>query len=110
MADTFTDSGRLLKMEVDYSATVDEKIPICEKLAKVIDVKWQINRINCIFILGRKIERSTGHSFNSWKTNSNGILILSLESLLDQLFCFAGCWYPFNKPCFGCNCKALFWG
>lgn len=24
------------KMEVDYSATVDEKIPKCEKLAKVI--------------------------------------------------------------------------
>jgi len=30
----FTDSGKLLKMEVDYSATVDEKLPICEKLAK----------------------------------------------------------------------------
>ena len=36
MADAeFTDSGRLLKMEVDYSASVDEKLPVCEKLAKV---------------------------------------------------------------------------
>jgi hypothetical protein len=34
-SDAFTDSGRLLKMEVDYSSTVDQKIPICEKLAKV---------------------------------------------------------------------------
>ncbi|RWS00200.1 26S proteasome non-ATPase regulatory subunit 12-like protein, partial [Dinothrombium tinctorium] len=30
----FTESGRLLKMEVDYSATVDEKLPVCEKLTK----------------------------------------------------------------------------
>ena len=25
----------MIKMEVDYSSTVDEKIPECEKLAKV---------------------------------------------------------------------------
>ena len=37
MADTiFSESGRLVKMEVDYTETVNEKIPICEKLAKVI--------------------------------------------------------------------------
>ncbi len=29
------DDGRLQKMEVDYSSTCDEKIPECEKLAKV---------------------------------------------------------------------------
>lgn len=29
-----TDSGRIVKMEVDYSATCDEKIPQCEALAK----------------------------------------------------------------------------
>ena len=29
------DEGKLEKMEVDYSSTVDEKIPECEKLAKV---------------------------------------------------------------------------
>lgn len=33
--EVFTEGGRLLKMEVDYSATVDEKVPVCEKLAKV---------------------------------------------------------------------------
>ncbi|GFT36693.1 hypothetical protein TNCV_2980561 [Trichonephila clavipes] len=30
----FTDSGRILKMEVDYSETVDEKIPVCQKLCE----------------------------------------------------------------------------
>ena len=29
------DDGRLKKMEVDYSSTVDEKIPEADKLAKV---------------------------------------------------------------------------
>lgn len=29
------DDGRLQKMDVDYSSTVDEKIPECEKLSKV---------------------------------------------------------------------------
>lgn len=27
--------GRIVKMEVDYSATVDERIPECEKMASV---------------------------------------------------------------------------
>ena len=34
MADTGTED-RVQKMEVDYSSTVDEKVPKCEKLAKV---------------------------------------------------------------------------
>ena len=29
------DDGKLKKMEVDYSATVDEKIPDADRLAKV---------------------------------------------------------------------------
>ena len=32
---TMADEGKLQKMEVDYSTTVDEKIPECEKLTKV---------------------------------------------------------------------------
>lgn len=37
MADlTDMSDGRIQKMEVDYSSAVDEKIPECEKLAKVI--------------------------------------------------------------------------
>ena len=28
-----TDGGRIIKMEVDYSSTCDEKIPICKVLA-----------------------------------------------------------------------------
>ena len=34
MAET-GDGDKLQKMEVDYSSTVDEKLPKCEKLAKV---------------------------------------------------------------------------
>lgn len=34
-SEALTDAGRILKMEVDYSATVDEKIPICQQLCKV---------------------------------------------------------------------------
>ncbi|XP_054155179.1 26S proteasome non-ATPase regulatory subunit 12-like [Oppia nitens] len=33
-SDITYDGSRLLKMEVDYSNTVDEKIPVCERLAK----------------------------------------------------------------------------
>ena len=28
-----TDGGRIVKMEVDYSSTCDEKIPICKTMA-----------------------------------------------------------------------------
>jgi hypothetical protein len=35
MENTGTTTEQSKKMEVDYSATVDEKIPKCEKLAKV---------------------------------------------------------------------------
>ncbi|XP_053202689.1 26S proteasome non-ATPase regulatory subunit 12-like [Panonychus citri] len=31
---TFTDTGKLLKMEVDYSSSCDEKIPACKKAAQ----------------------------------------------------------------------------
>lgn len=34
MVEIATDSGRVVKMEVDYSSTCDEKIPECQKLAK----------------------------------------------------------------------------
>ncbi|XP_046394223.1 26S proteasome non-ATPase regulatory subunit 12 [Ischnura elegans] len=33
MADAGMDSGRIVKMEVDYSSTCDEKIPACKKMA-----------------------------------------------------------------------------
>lgn len=32
--DLFVDGGKIVKMEVDYSETVTEKLPICQKLAK----------------------------------------------------------------------------
>ncbi|UYV71719.1 PSMD12, partial [Cordylochernes scorpioides] len=31
---SYTDTGRIVKMEVDYEAAVNEKLPICEKLQK----------------------------------------------------------------------------
>ncbi|KAL1498158.1 hypothetical protein ABEB36_009002 [Hypothenemus hampei] len=34
MASIATDSGKIVKMEVDYSSTCDEKIPECQKIAK----------------------------------------------------------------------------
>jgi hypothetical protein len=33
MSDPLIDGGRLVKMEVDYSSTCDEKIPECQKMA-----------------------------------------------------------------------------
>lgn len=30
--------GRIVKMEVDYSSTVDERLPECEKMAKVSEL------------------------------------------------------------------------
>ena len=36
------DDGRLKKMEVDYTSTVEEKIPECDKLAKVRTMKFVI--------------------------------------------------------------------
>lgn len=35
----FTESGKIVKMEVDYNETVTEKLPICEKLAKVRSIR-----------------------------------------------------------------------
>ncbi len=32
--------GRIVKMEVDYSATVDQRLPECEKIAKVSVNEW----------------------------------------------------------------------
>jgi 26S proteasome regulatory subunit N5 len=33
MSEPLVDAGRLVKMEVDYSSTCDEKIPECQKMA-----------------------------------------------------------------------------
>lgn len=38
----YTDSGKIMKMEVDYSSTVEEKIPVCEELTKVIKLLTHI--------------------------------------------------------------------
>ena len=44
MADYLND-GKVNKMDVDYSATVAEKIPECEKLARVILIDYPKFRI-----------------------------------------------------------------
>ncbi|KAH7950519.1 hypothetical protein HPB49_025057 [Dermacentor silvarum] len=43
--ETFSDAGRLVKMEVDYSKTCDEKIPQCEELAKKGDLKGALDQL-----------------------------------------------------------------
>ena len=42
----FTDGGKIVKMEVDYSETVTEKLPICEQLTKVNNETFISNKIN----------------------------------------------------------------
>ena len=38
------DSGRLVKMEVDYSDAVDKALPECQELAKV---GARVSRVSC---------------------------------------------------------------
>lgn len=56
---TTTDSGRIVKMEVDYSSSCDEKIPECQKLAKegkihdaldiLLALEKQTRTVSCLF-------------------------------------------------------------
>jgi hypothetical protein len=56
-----TDSGRIVKMEVDYSSTCDEKIPECQKLAKegkihdaldtLLALEKQTRTVSCLFVI-----------------------------------------------------------
>lgn len=84
-----TSDGRVQKMEVDYSSTVDEKIPICEKLVK------QGNLVEAIeMLLSLEKQARTGadtHSTsrilvaiikmcfdaNDWETLNEHIVLLS---------------------------------
>jgi len=44
---TSTDmKGNVVKMEVDYSDTVDKRIPECEKLATVGSLRFDLNLLN----------------------------------------------------------------
>lgn len=60
--EAYTDHGRIMKMEVDYSATVDEKIPICQELCKVCIkylitfCKFNLSAVcfNCFVCIGYK--------------------------------------------------------
>lgn len=48
---TETNDGRIQKMEVDYTASVDEKIPQCEALAKVYCYKITFFCNICTYVL-----------------------------------------------------------
>jgi len=50
LTDVMSD-GRIQKMEVDYSTAVDEKIPECENLAKVIGVDCCCCMSKCLVIV-----------------------------------------------------------
>ena len=55
MADNFIlgDGGKIIKMEVDYSDAVTQKIPICEKLSKVCYILSfrETDKVNIFLIL-----------------------------------------------------------
>lgn len=38
--------GRMVKMEIDYSATVDQRLPECEKMARV-SVNERLSHAEC---------------------------------------------------------------
>ncbi|RWS27427.1 26S proteasome non-ATPase regulatory subunit 12-like protein [Leptotrombidium deliense] len=73
----FTDSGKLLKMEVDYSATVDEKIPVCELLTKGADTHSTSRILTAIVQLCFEAK--------NWKSlNENIILLTKRRSQIKQ--------------------------
>ena len=47
------DGGRLVKMEVDYSNTVDKTLPECQEIAKVSSVFFIIYYLSFLVLLGR---------------------------------------------------------
>lgn len=55
-----TDGGRIVKMEVDYSSTCDEKIPVC----KVMALEGKINEALEILYALEKQTRTVSISFN----------------------------------------------
>ncbi|KPM10519.1 26S proteasome non-ATPase regulatory subunit 12-like protein [Sarcoptes scabiei] len=72
MADTlFSDSGKLIKMEVDYSSTVDEKIPICEKLAEE-------GKINAAIDILLSLEKQTRTGSD---THSTGRVLIAIVKI-----------------------------
>lgn len=72
MADTlFSDSGRLVKMEVDYCETVNEKLPVCEQLAKDGKLKEALD-----ILLSLEKQTRTGSD-----THSTGRILVAIVKL-----------------------------
>lgn len=59
-----TDGGRLVKMEVDYSTTCDEKIPAAQKLTKEGNVQEAVDMLMVL----EKQTRTVSHHHHSFFT------------------------------------------
>lgn len=70
--DLFTDGGKIIKMEVDYNETVTEKLPVCQKLAKVDSVNLVFMILTLLLFVGRETHRGFEYSSGSREANSNG--------------------------------------
>lgn len=72
MADQiFSESGRLVKMEVDYSETCNEKLPLCEKMAKEGKLKEAMD-----ILLSLEKQTRTGAD-----THSTGRILVTIVKL-----------------------------
>lgn len=65
--DLFTDGGKIIKMEVDYNETVTEKLPVCQKLAKVNKVNHVVVYNSNIFICRKESFQKLWIFFWLWK-------------------------------------------
>lgn len=72
----FTDSGKIVKMEVDYSSVVDEKLPYCQKMAKE-DPKRLSEAIEILSTLEKQTR--TGADMSSTSRILVGIVSLCYE-------------------------------
>lgn len=87
MTETFSDTGRLVKMEVDYSSTVDEKVPVCEALAKQGKLKEALDTL-----LSLEKQTRTGGD-----THSTSRVLVTIVRL-----CFeSGDWAALNEQVLG---------
>lgn len=74
---TTTDSGRIVKMEVDYSSNCDVKIPECKKLAQEGKLHDALDQLLVLEKLTRTV---------SWKNISWTFVNLSRYNLIIYLF------------------------
>lgn len=63
MADTATEGGKIVKMEVDYSSNCDTKIPECKKMAREGKMHDALDQLLAL----EKLTRTVGFKFKKKK-------------------------------------------